>query len=87
MSAIITFWNGEPTPARVVKVIVGEPPRATWWCADLAGTEREAVEVTYGDSSFYLDNADGSGWRKVTTGRGLPDCFHASLPVSEVIEP
>ena len=80
-----TFWNYEPTPARKVRVIVGPSPVKTWWCADLAGQEREAVEVSYaGQPPFYLDNADGSGWRKVTTGRGGPDWGHSSLPVSSL---
>ena len=40
-----TYWNGEPTPCTKVRVIVGKSPVPTWWCAALAGTEREAVLV------------------------------------------
>ena len=81
-----TFWNYEPTPARKVRVIVGPSPKKTWWCAMLAGTEREAVEVSYaGQAPFYLDNEDGSGWHKVTTGRGGPDQSHSELPVERVL--
>ena len=81
-----TFWNYEPTPARIVRVIVGPPPVKTWWCADLEGTEREAVEVSYpGGEPFYLDNENGQGWAKVTKGRGGPDWGHSSLPVSSVV--
>lgn len=77
-----TFWNFEPTPARIVRVIVGKSPKKTWWCAELEGTEREAVEVSYpGGAPFYLDNADGSGWAKVTLGRGSPNWGHSELPV------
>lgn len=79
-----TFWNGEPTPARIVRVIVGPSPFPTWWCAELAGTEREAVEVDYHGDKFYLDNEDGSGWRKVTLGRGSPTWGHSSLPVERL---
>lgn len=75
-----TYWNGEPTPCRKVRVIVGTVPIATWWCHGLTGTEREAVEVTYGEQTFYLDNEDGSGWAKVTRGRGMWTAYHASLP-------
>lgn len=80
-----TFWNYQPTPARKVRVIVGPSPHKTWWCAELEGAEREAVEVTYGGQRFYLDNEDGEGWRKVTIGRGGPDWGHGSLPVASVI--
>lgn len=81
-----TFWNYEPTPARIVRVIVGPSPVKTWWCADLEGTEREAVEVNYHGNKFYLDNENGQGWAKVTQGRGGPDWGHSSLPVSSVVE-
>lgn len=81
-----TYWNGEPTPARVVRVIVGRSPVKTWWCADLEGTEREAVEVSYYGEKLYLDNENGSGWNKVTHGHGSPQWGHSSLPVAHVIE-
>lgn len=74
-----TYWNGEPTPARKVRVRVTEPVATTWWFADLVGTERAAVEVTYGGDTFLLDDEDGSGWRKVTEGRGGPRWPHRSL--------
>lgn len=80
-----TFWNYQPTPCRIVRVVVGPSPRPTWWCATMAGQEREAVEVDYYGHKFYLDNADGSGWAKVTHGRGGPDWPHGELPVAEVL--
>ena len=79
---IRTYWNGEPAAARKVRVTVGPSPVKTWWCAPLEGTEREAVEVTYYGEVFYLDNEDGSGWAKVTVGRGSPVFGHAELPVA-----
>lgn len=81
------YWNGEPCEVRLVRVIVGPSPKPTWWCADLVGTERKAVEVTYGGQTFYLDNEDGEGLMKVTTGRGSPAYGHSSLPVERVVEP
>ena len=81
-----TFWNGEPCLARRVRVIIGESPVPTWWCFALAGQIREAVEVKYGDQLFYLDNDDGSGWWKVTEGKGSPGWAHRSLPVATVME-
>jgi len=75
-----TFWNGEPCEARHVRVIVGKALRPTWWCANLEGTERLAIEVKQHGQVFFLDNADSSGWRKVTEGRGMPNFPHSSLP-------
>lgn len=81
MSKSATFWNGEPCAAKRVRVVVGKA-RSTWWCANLEGTVREAVRVEYGGSAFYLDNENGSGWYKVTIGRGSPQVGHSSLPDS-----
>lgn len=78
--SVRTYWNGEPTSARRVIVRVGTVPVPTWWCAGLEGTERQAVEVTYGKQTFYLDNENGSAWGKVTHGYGGPEWGHSSLP-------
>ncbi|WP_291208938.1 hypothetical protein [Hyphomonas sp.] len=80
-----TFWNGEPTKARKVFVEVGGPVPSTWWCADLIGFERRAVEVTYQGQTFFLDDEDGSGWEKVTTGRGGFRYGHRSLPGNSTV--
>jgi hypothetical protein len=77
-----TWWNGEPAEAVRCKLTVGRAPVDTWWCADLEGQERDAVIVSYGDEVFFLDNEDGSGWAKVTDGRGSPLRLHRSLPSS-----
>lgn len=82
---IRTYWNGEPTECRRVTVIVGTAERPSWWCADLAGQQRAAVEVTYYGVASYLDDEDGSGWRKVTQGFGGPRWPHRSLPVHSVV--
>jgi len=81
-----TYWNGEPCIARIVRVVVGKSLKPTWWCANLEGTEREAVEVKYHDEPFYLDNEKNQGWLKVTLGFGSPQYGHRSLPVERVIE-
>lgn len=80
-----TFWNYEAAPARKVRVVVGPCTVPTFWHNGLEGTERNAVEVSYGGHLFYLDNEDGSGWDKVTKGRGGPDWGHKSLPVTSVL--
>jgi hypothetical protein len=80
-----TYWNGEPAKCRRVVVVVGEAPVSTWWCARLRGTRRRAVEVRYAGHVFYLDDEDGTGWAKVTIGRGGPHWGHSSLPVERVV--
>jgi len=93
-----TFWNGEKCKARLVIVIVGVAPAPTWWCADLIGQQREAVEIHYGSQTFYIDNEAwqeqgrinvnlpaGHGWQKVTSGKGSPALAHRSLPVERVL--
>jgi hypothetical protein len=86
-----TFWNWEPTPCTVVRVIVAKTVPSGWWCAGLEGTTREAVRVEYGGSKFYLDNdrfeddPGGSAWGKVTGGRGSPRWAHRSLPVEREV--
>lgn len=79
-----TYWNGEPTPARRVLVEVGKA-KPSWWCSDLEGTMRKAVEVTYNGDVFFLDNEDNSAWAKVTTGYGSPSYGHRSLPQTSVV--
>lgn len=87
-----TYWNGEPTPAERVFVVVGKG-KPTWWCHGLEGAIREAVRVEYGGQRFYLDNSPwaadgdpgGSAWLKVTRGRGSPRFGHRSLPVASEV--
>jgi hypothetical protein len=80
-----TYWNGQRVVARRLKGTVGESPSG-WWCSKLKGQIRQVVEVTYYDMVFYIDNQDGSGWIKVTEGRGMPDYPHKSLPISKILE-
>ena len=81
-----TYWNGEVTACRQVRVRVGHSPQPTWWCAGMEGTIRRAIEVQYRGNTFYLDNENGSGWEKVTSGKGGPRTAHLQLPDdSEVV--
>lgn len=78
-----TSWNGESAQAMRAKVLVpkwseGDAPLA-WW-REFGGTIRHAVVVRYNGQKHVLDNEDGSGWRKVTEGRGSPRIGHRSLP-------
>lgn len=96
-----TYWNGEPCRARRVMVLVADAPQfPQYWARSLVGQSREAVEVrpmtplnapALGANPdqgevFYLDDHDGSGWTKVTDGRGSPGLPHRSLAVKSVLE-
>lgn len=80
-----TYWNGERCEAKRVVVRVGTVLEPTWWCAGMEGTERKAVRVRYQGETFFIDDEDGFGWRKVTVERGGPHAAHASLPGDSVI--
>lgn len=86
MTELQTYWNGEPTPVRRVKVIVGKSPAPTWWCADLEGTTRDAIAVDYHGTTFYIDD-EPDAWEKLTVGRGSWRYGHSSLPVEREAEP
>lgn len=84
-----TYWNGEPTPCR--KVTVRLPNTSEFphfWGNDLLGTEQPAVLVEYADDMKYLLwDGDGSGWRKVTEGKGSPAWGHKEVPAeSEIVK-
>lgn len=79
-----TFWNGERCKARKCVVFVGKAEKPTFWYADLEGKMRRAVEITYGERTFYIDNEDEIGWLKVTMGKGSPQWGHASLNILSV---
>jgi hypothetical protein len=88
-----TYWNGELADARRVRVIVADDGRfPNYWAREFVGQERDAVEVLSGDAPddvfpFYLDDEDGTGWVKVTTGRGSPRWGHRTIQVEEVMSP
>jgi hypothetical protein len=83
-----TFWNGKFASARRCRVVVGEADSPRKWYAGLEGTEREAVEVRHPTEGtvFYIDNEDGSGWGKITWGKGSPAYGHRSLPVARIVK-
>lgn len=88
------YWNGLRTQVRRV---VGTVPNHDWakhpplaWWRDLQGQRIAAVEVVlenvnYGGGVIYLDNRDGSGWYKVTTGRGSPRVGHKEVPLINIV--
>lgn len=82
-----TYWNGKPTPCRRLRVRLPDTydgPATDPWFAHLLGQEIDAVDV---DCCFLLADDDGSGWRKVTVGRGSPYFRHRGLPNDSVEVP
>lgn len=78
-------WAGQPCEARVCKVMVGIADG--WWCEDLTGAIRKAIQVTFDGRVVYLDNEDGralqvflKGWAPMPRMRWLPA---ASEPVDD----
>ncbi|MEU1478927.1 hypothetical protein [Streptomyces sp. NPDC005760] len=77
-----TRWNGELCTARRITAIVADNGAfPLYWARHLVGTRRSIVEVTYGSSTFYLDDEDGSGWNKVTHG-GSPHWAHSNITIA-----
>lgn len=69
------FWNySEPIEYQVILVelhLVRNPP--LHWQNAFAGEQRQVVEVRCGgQKTFLIDNADGSGFKKIAA-RGGPD--------------
>ncbi len=94
MEVFTGYWNGEPAKYRVVMIQVGPEPAALTkqleaarpglkrylWFVPFIGTQRQAVEVHYGQGEpFYLDNEDGRGLLKVTEGMGSWKYGHKSV--------
>lgn len=89
------YWNGLPTHAvRGTGVVLDCPEFPQFWGRDLVGQRIPVVRivldgVNYGGGIAYLDDRDGSGWRKVTEGYGSPAYGHRDLDVRDFrsIEP
>jgi hypothetical protein len=81
-----TFWNGEPTPAVCgTGIVLPSPEHPLFWGANLVGTRIPVVQVDYYGDRFWLDNRDGSGWAKVTTGHGSPRYGHRDCRVADFV--
>jgi hypothetical protein len=74
-----TFWNGEPAEAKRVTLEVADSSFPLYWAREFVGQRRDAVEVTYADTTFWLDDEGGHGWDKVTVGMGSPGYGHRNL--------
>jgi len=79
-----TEWNWEPARAQRVTVIVADAPQfPQYWARPYIGQERFAVEIYQNGQTFYIDNEDGSGWDKVTSGG--PWMGHRNLEIKQII--
>ena len=84
-----TFWNGLPTPARRGTAIVAHSPEFPQYWAGVEGIIGQRIPVVevvldgvnYGGGIDYLDDRDGSGWRKVTEGHGGPAYGHRGVEI------
>ncbi|MFD6415971.1 hypothetical protein [Streptomyces sp. NPDC060194] len=66
-----TEWNGEPCRALRGTITIADAPEfPAYWARHLLGLLRQVVQVEYAGRVFYLDDADGQGWHKVTHGGG-----------------
>lgn len=76
-----TQWNGEPCTAICGTAIVADHGTfPAYWAREYVGQRRPCVLVIYRGRRFVLDNADGSGWAKVTNG-GSPFDMHRDLEI------
>lgn len=85
------YWNGLPTFAMPGTAIVADAPEFPQHWARTEGIMGERIPVVvveldgvnYGGGTTYLDNRDGSGWRKVTEGHGSPAYGHRDVAIVE----
>ena len=83
------YWNGLPTEVERGTAIVADAPEfpAYWARAEgIIGQRIPVVRVVldgvnYGGGTSYLDDRDGSGWRKVTQGHGSPAYGHRDVAI------
>lgn len=76
-----TYWNGEPTRAVAGTAEVADTSFPKYWARELVGQRIPVVQLDYFSEPMYLDDQDGSGWRKVTEGRGSPRLGHRNLAI------
>lgn len=85
------YWNGLPTNVDRGTAVVADSPEFPRYWARTEGIigQRIAVVrvdlngVNYGGGVAYLDDRDGSGWRKVTEGYGSPRFGHRDVAIEE----
>jgi hypothetical protein len=77
-----TYWNGLPCPAVRGKGVVAHNLRnSKAWYDDLVGMTQRLVRVYAPGGVRHIWDGDGSGWYKVTEGRGSPNVGHTDIEV------
>lgn len=75
-------WNYEPCTAILGTVVVGKCLLETFWHNGLEGQRRKVVRIEHKGETFFIDNQDGEGSRKVAAGGG-PWSSHKDVPVDD----
>jgi len=74
-------WNYQPCTATRGIVIIGTSPSPSWWCAGDKGKPHRCLRIQQDGDTFYIDDEDGSGSKKVFDEGGGPNSYHRSIPV------
>lgn len=80
------FWNGLPTEAfRGTAIVADAPEVPMYWARDLVGERIAVVKVildgvSQGGGVMHIDDRDGWGWVKVSSG-GNPRSGHARVTI------
>jgi hypothetical protein len=85
------YWNGLPTTAARGTAVVADAPEFPQYWARTEGIVGQRIPVVrvvldgvnYGGGIDYLDDRDGSGWRKVTEGHGGPRWPHRGVAIED----
>lgn len=88
---VVTYWNDIPTLAyQGTGVVADTPEYPHYWARSEGGSGiigqripvvRVVFEGVNSSRPTYLDNRDGSGWEKVTVGRGNPNYGHSLVVI------
>lgn len=85
------YWNGLETTALRGTAIVADDGKFPEYWARKEGIIGERIDVVridlngvnFGGGIAYMDNRDGSAWRKVTDGHGSPSYGHRDVQIVE----
>lgn len=80
-----TYWQGSPVTVRRVRVRVGTQMPPSYWCAALAGTERDAIELHPESGVVLIDDQNGAGWAVITSSHTSGGGYRRLPPDSVVL--
>lgn len=78
-----TYWQGALVVARRVRVRIGTQMPPSYWCAPLAGAERDALEVHTSNGVILIDDHNGVGMAVLT--RMYAEGGYRRLPPDSVV--